>query len=97
MTVRQLEAGSAEVENQYARVVRPNWNTRALQVMAQRIFDSGGGEGPDRSLIVRGRANLLGDGAAVEAAKGSAKAAAAESTATTRPVAATRAARSTEV
>ena len=35
--VRQIDEGRAAVENQYARVVRPEGNTRALQVMAQTM------------------------------------------------------------
>jgi len=37
MCVRQLEQGRAEVENQYARVVRPNGNDHARQLI-QRVF-----------------------------------------------------------
>ena len=44
---------------------------RELDTVAARLVEDGlaawgGGDGPDRSLIVRGRANLLGDSAAVE-------------------------------
>ncbi|MBI1258264.1 MAG: hydrogenase formation protein HypD [Chloroflexi bacterium] len=35
--VRQISEGRAEVENQYTRVVRPDGNTKALQVMAQTM------------------------------------------------------------
>ena len=35
--VKQISEGRAEVENQYTRVVRPNGNTKALQVMAQTM------------------------------------------------------------
>jgi hydrogenase expression/formation protein HypD len=35
--VKQISEGRAEVENQYARVVRPNGNTKALQVMAKTM------------------------------------------------------------
>jgi hydrogenase expression/formation protein HypD len=37
-TIRQLEAGRAEVENQYARVVRPEGNPAAKQLIAD-VFD----------------------------------------------------------
>jgi hydrogenase expression/formation protein HypD len=37
-TVRQLEAGQAEVENQYARAVRPEGNPAARQVM-EEVFE----------------------------------------------------------
>lgn len=37
MLVRQLKAGRAEVENQYARVVRPEGNIKALEAMAQTM------------------------------------------------------------
>jgi hydrogenase expression/formation protein HypD len=37
MIVKQIAENRAEVENQYARVVRPNGNTRALQAMAQTM------------------------------------------------------------
>lgn len=36
MLVKQLDEGRAEVENQYARVVRPEGNVKALQAMAQQ-------------------------------------------------------------
>lgn len=36
--LRQLETGQAQVENQYARVVRPQGNTQAQQLM-QAVFD----------------------------------------------------------
>lgn len=38
MTVRQLESGQARLENQYARVVRPEGNPSAQQVIAQ-VFE----------------------------------------------------------
>ena len=37
--VRQLEAGRAEVENQYARAVRPEGNPRSRQLIAD-VFDN---------------------------------------------------------
>jgi hydrogenase expression/formation protein HypD len=37
MIVKQIAENRAEVENQYARVVRPDGNTRALQAMAQTM------------------------------------------------------------
>jgi len=37
-TVQQLEAGRAEVENQYARVVRPEGNLRSRQLLAD-VFE----------------------------------------------------------
>jgi hydrogenase expression/formation protein HypD len=40
MVLRQLDAGRAEVENQYARVVARQGNTAALQAMA-RVFEPG--------------------------------------------------------
>ena len=38
MCVKQLEAGRAEVENQYSRVVRPEGNRAALQIL-QDVFE----------------------------------------------------------
>jgi hydrogenase expression/formation protein HypD len=38
MTVRQLEAGEARVENQYARAVRPEGNERSKQLI-EEIFE----------------------------------------------------------
>ncbi len=35
MIVKQISEGRAEIENQYARVVRPEGNVKALQAMAQ--------------------------------------------------------------
>jgi hydrogenase expression/formation protein HypD len=35
MTVRQLEAGSALLENQYSRVVKPGGNQRAQDIISQ--------------------------------------------------------------
>ena len=35
--VKQISEGRAEIENQYTRVVRPDGNTKALQVMAQTM------------------------------------------------------------
>ncbi len=37
MLVKQISEGRAEVENQYARVVRPEGNVRALQAMARTM------------------------------------------------------------
>ncbi len=37
MIVEQLNAGQAEVDNQYGRVVRPEGNTRALEAMAKTM------------------------------------------------------------
>lgn len=37
MIVRQIAAGRAEVENQYGRVVRPEGNRKALEVMARTM------------------------------------------------------------
>jgi hydrogenase expression/formation protein HypD len=37
MIVKQLHEGRAEIENQYARVVRPDGNTKALQAMASTM------------------------------------------------------------
>ncbi len=37
MIVRQIEAGRAEIENQYARVVRPEGNVKALEAMARTM------------------------------------------------------------
>ena len=37
MLVKQISEGRIEIENQYARVVRPEGNTRALQAMAQTM------------------------------------------------------------
>ena len=37
MIVKQISEGRAEVENQYARVVRPEGNVKALQAMAQTM------------------------------------------------------------
>ncbi len=37
MLVKQISAGQAEVENQYARVVRPEGNVKALQSMARTM------------------------------------------------------------
>lgn len=37
MVVKQISEGRAEVENQYARVVRPEGNVRALDVMARTM------------------------------------------------------------
>src|SRR6202035_3285669 len=37
MLVKQISEGRAEVENQYARVVRPEGNVKALQAMAQTM------------------------------------------------------------
>ncbi len=38
MLVRQISEGRAEVENQYARVVRPEGNVKALQAMEQTMM-----------------------------------------------------------
>ncbi len=37
MIVKQISEGRAEIENQYARVVRPEGNVKALQAMAQTM------------------------------------------------------------
>jgi hydrogenase expression/formation protein HypD len=58
MCVRQLEAGRHEVENQYARSVRPEGNPTALRLMAE-IFQTvprkwrGIGEIPQSGLALR--------------------------------------------
>jgi hydrogenase expression/formation protein HypD len=60
MCVRQLEAGRHEVENQYARSVRPEGNPAALRQIAE-IFERmarkwrGIGEIPDSGLRLRER------------------------------------------
>src|SRR5258708_9243200 len=37
MIVKQIDEGRAEVENQYSRVVRPEWNVKALEAMARTM------------------------------------------------------------
>ncbi len=60
MAVRQLEEGRAEVENQYARAVRPEGNSRAQDLMRE-VFEVGSrdwrgiGEIPQSGLRLRER------------------------------------------
>ena len=62
---RTLAETKAEMSAQLERA-RHELDETAARLVEDGLAAWGGGEGPDRSLIVRGRANLLGDGGAVE-------------------------------
>ena len=62
---RTLAEAKAEMAVQLERARRQLDETTA-RLVEEGLAAWGGGEGPERSLIVRGRANLLGDRSAVE-------------------------------
>ena len=62
---RTLIEAKAEMAAQLERARRQLDETTA-RLVEEGLAAWGGGEGPERSLIVRGRANLLGDSGAVE-------------------------------
>ena len=62
---RTLAEAKAEVGDELARA-RLELDAAAARLVEDGLAAWGGGEGDDRSLIVRGRANLLGDSGAVE-------------------------------
>ena len=62
---RTLAETKAEVAGELEKA-RRELDSAAARLVEDGMAAWGGGEGPDRSLIVRGRANLLGDRAAAE-------------------------------
>ena len=62
---RTLIEAKAEMAVQLERA-RRQLDEATARLVEEGLAAWGGGEGPDRSLIVRGRANLLGDSGAVE-------------------------------